>query len=113
ASAFNQAIAGEALTFPTPDPDALDADEEVQAGPLDPAETLDALVRPRSDDGEPLLDEAGNPLLDVVVIEELVGYLQKSTPLKADEVKQLTTLGWCVSSIFWMAKCALPTTPLT
>ncbi len=73
ASLLYRALAGEALSFPEPDPDAID--EAEQAGPFEPAEELFG-----TDDGE------------VVALRELRDYLD-TTPLSDEERGKLETLG--------------------
>jgi hypothetical protein len=82
ASTVMQAITGTGITFPSPDADALDANEALAAPPLNPAETPPVVT-----------NAATNTQLSVTnPLDDLKNFL-KSTPLSAAELADLDAHG--------------------
>jgi hypothetical protein len=91
-SALVRAITGEPLVFPEPDPDALE-DEEIASDELDPMEGSHGTSPVLDDAGNPISDQDGQPTLRVDALEELRSQLQKSSPLREEEINELNARG--------------------
>jgi hypothetical protein len=82
AAAIGRAINGAALSFPTPDPDALE-EEAVAPGPLTPPEDAFSTA--------PSADEP--PVLEATPLSALRTVLRDSTPVAASEIAELDARG--------------------
>ncbi|MFN8444197.1 MAG: hypothetical protein U0175_25670 [Caldilineaceae bacterium] len=84
ASALNRAIKGSDITFPTPDPEQLESDEQVSPGPFDP---------PEATYGTDTNSFNETPILTATDLNTLRDHLRTATPLREDEVAKLDELG--------------------